>query len=158
RDAEVARERQLEPRAHREAVDRGDDRLGAALGRRERVAPALEIRRGQRQELRDIAAGAERLAAGAADHDDAHRIVRVQRAEHAGELVPHRDRHRVHLRLAIDPDRRDGIAALDAQETGHGTRTTLPLFLRSSTYWTAARAFDSGNVRSTTGRSAPFTT
>src|SRR5262249_25016523 len=129
-----------------------------ALGRRQRVAPMLEIGRRQREELGHVAAGAERLAAGAADDDHAHGVVPVERAEDPGELVPHRHRHRVHLRLAVDPDRRDRIAPLDADKLTHGTSSTFPLFLRSRTYWTAARAFDSGNVRSTTGLSAPATT
>ena len=53
-------------------VDGGDDRLAAALGRGQRVAPQLEVGGRQREELGDVAARAERLAAGAADHDHAH--------------------------------------------------------------------------------------
>ena len=63
RDAEVAGHRQLEAGAHREAVDGGDDGLPAALGRGERVAPQLEVGGREREELRDVAARAEGLAA-----------------------------------------------------------------------------------------------
>ncbi len=41
---------------------------------------------------------------------------------------------------------------------GHGISNTLPLFFRSSTYCTAARASLRGNARSITGSSRPAVT
>ena len=41
---------------------------------------------------------------------------------------------------------------------GHGISNTLPLFFRSSTYCTAARASLRGNARSMTGSSRPAVT
>jgi hypothetical protein len=119
RDPEVARHRQLEPGAHREAVDGREHRLPAPLRRRQRVAPQLEIGRGLIEELRDVAARAEGLAARTTDHDDPDRVVGLQLAEDAGELVAHRNRHRVHLGLAVDPERGDGTAPLRPQGLAH---------------------------------------
>src|SRR5262249_14496645 len=99
---------------HREAVDGGDDGLAAPLGGRQRVTPELEIRGLLLEELRHVAAGAERLAAGAADHDHAYALVGLEPREDPGELVAHRHPHRVHPRLTIDPDGRHGPGALDS--------------------------------------------
>src|SRR5262245_47508858 len=118
-DAEVAGHRQLEAGPHRIPVDGRDDGLAAALGGGERIAPRLEVGRGQRQELGDVAAGAEGLAAGAADDDRPHRVVLLQIAEDAGELVAHRDGHRVHLGLPVDPESGHVTGALHAQELAH---------------------------------------
>src|SRR5262245_52222645 len=128
---EVARDSQLETGPHRIPVDRGDDWLPAPLGGGERVAPQLEIGGGQREELGHVAAGAERLAAGATNNHDPHGLVALEGSKDPRELVSHRDRHRVHLRLAVDPDGRDGAGALDAQELAHG-RTSVYRPSRSS--------------------------
>src|SRR4029079_10901078 len=98
------------------------------------------------------------LAAGAADDDDAHARILVEPFEDAGELVAHGHRHRVHLRLPVDPQRGHRPRPFDAQELAHGITRTLPLFRRSSTCCTAARASFKGNARSTTGFVPPSTT
>src|SRR5262249_58147913 len=62
---------------------------------------------------------------------------------------------------AVDDRLGPGLAQRRAfEETGerHGTRRTLPLFLRSSTCCTAARVSFSANARSMTGASRPPTT
>ena len=48
--------------------------------------------------------------------------------------------------------------AIEEPGERHETRRTFPLFFRSSTYWTAARAFESGKLRSITGFSVPCAT
>ena len=78
--------------------------------------------------------------------------------EDTGELVAHGHRHRIHLRLAVDPQRGHRPLALHPEELAHGITSTLPLFLRSSTCWTAARASFNGNARSITGFKRPSTT
>ena len=83
-----------------------------------------------------------------------------------GESPGHRDRARVELGVrepppAVDDGLGVGSAERGAREEGperHETSRTFPLFLRSSTCCTAARASFSGNARSTTGRSCPRTT
>ncbi len=60
----------------------------------------------QGQELGDVAARAEGLAAGPAHDDHAHAVVGLEVAEDAGKLVAHGHGHRVHLGLAVDPERR----------------------------------------------------
>ena len=109
--AEVARNGQLEAGPHRIPVDRGDHRFPASLGGRGRVAPQLEIGRGQ---VRNSETSPPALNA----LPPAPRITTTRTAASAssaakmrGELVPHGDRHRVHLRLAVDPEGRDGARA-----------------------------------------------
>src|SRR3990167_1081771 len=119
RDAEIAGHRQLEAGPHREPVDRGDHRLPAALGRGERVAPHLEVRRRQGEEFGHVATGAERLPAGAADDDHPHGIVGLECREDPRELVAHRHRHRVHLGLTVDPQGRHGARRPHSQELAH---------------------------------------
>src|SRR5439155_19389652 len=108
----------------------------------------------------DVSARAERLAAGPAHHDDPHRLVGLEPREDPGELVAHRDGHRVHLGLAVDPDRRHRPGPLDPEKLAHEgfTRRTFPLFFRSSTCCTAERASFNGNERSMTGLSRPCST
>ncbi len=118
-DPEVAGQRELEAGAHRVAVDGGDDGLAAPLGPAQRVAPQLEVGRRQREELGDVAASAERLATGAPDHDHPDRVITVEVHEQRGELVAHGHRHRVHLRLAVDPHRGDRALPLHSQELAH---------------------------------------
>src|SRR5207237_1726278 len=112
------------PRPHRISVDVCDDLLAAPLLGGEGVAPQLDVCGLLLEELGHVAAGSERLAAGAADHDHAHGLVGLEPREDAGKLVAHRDRHRVHPGLAIDPDGRHGPGALDSKKLAHG-RTSV---------------------------------
>src|SRR2546425_136004 len=118
-DPEVAGERELEASAHRIAIDGSDDRLAAPLGPGQGVAPQLEVGRRQGEELGDVATGAERLAAGAADHHHADRVIAVEAHEHRRDLVAHGHRHRIHLRLAVDPHGGDRPLPLHSQELAH---------------------------------------
>src|SRR5205814_9564509 len=68
----------------------------------------------------DAAAGAEGRAPGTANDGDADRVVGLERLEDPRKLVPHRDGQRVHLRLAVDPERRDGARSFDPEELAHG--------------------------------------
>ena len=82
------------------------------------------------------------------------------------EAARDRGRARVEGRVREAPVAvHDGLGVGTAQrraieEPGerHETRRTFPLFFRSSTYWTAARAFESGKLRSITGFSVPCAT
>jgi hypothetical protein len=93
--------------------------MAEALGRGQRVAPHLEIGRRQREELGDVAAGAEGLAARPAHDDDAHGLVGLEAGEDPGELVAHGHGHRVHLGLAVDPERGDRPLLFDSEELAH---------------------------------------
>src|SRR5207253_8516904 len=107
-------------------VDGLDHWLPAALGRAERVPPLLEVVGGLREELRDVAARAERGPAGAADDHHADGVVRLQVAEELRQLVSHRHRDRVHLGGTVDPDRRPRPLPLHAPTVAHD---------RISVYW-----------------------
>jgi hypothetical protein len=118
-DAKVAGHRQLQPGPHGISVDGRDDGLAAPLGRGQRVAPQLEVGGGQGEELGHVAAGAEGLAAGASNHDHTNALVAVEIPEDLGKLVAHGHRHRVHLGLAVDPQRGHRALPLHAQELAH---------------------------------------
>ena len=107
RDAEVARERELEPDPEDVALEPCDHRLRAALRRGDVLRELRDHPRRARQEPRDVAAGGE-LAARAGQHHEPHRLVPVELGEDGGELVARGHRDAVELARArrASPSRR----------------------------------------------------
>ena len=117
RDPDVARERDLQPAAHAEAVDRDDERLREgfdAVGETLDPLPTrVGIRLQERRELRDVRSGAEAARPRAAQERDVGRRVGRERIERRLEGGDDRAAHRVHRR-AIDRDRRHATRPLEA--------------------------------------------
>src|SRR5262249_31187286 len=119
-------------------------------------------RNGHAAELLEGPVGDDVLKAIAQDEQHA---VAARDAE-AREALGHRGCASVELGIGEPPTAVDdglGVRSAErgAREEGrerHDTRRTFPLFFRSSTCWTAARASFRANARSTTGRSCPRTT
>ena len=122
RDAQVARERELEAAAEGEAFDRGDHRPRDRPERVERAAEGgADARRGAGLgELRDVGAGGERLLV-AGDDDRLHAGVGGERGRVGGDLVEQRGGQRVQRR-AVEPQQRDAVAPFEMDESvGHAT-------------------------------------
>ena len=122
RDAEIAGKRQLESDAEAIAADGGDHRLAAAFGCGDVVG---EMREGfglGLEEARDVAA-ARKIPAFAAQHDDAHARIAVERGEGRRELRALRHRDDVQGRpVEHDVGARLGFVPKDAEPIGRGRR------------------------------------
>ena len=127
RVADVARERELAAAAEREAVDRGDRRLGHRLEQlRDLVAEpphafaCLDVHRAHRL---DVGAGDERAVAGAGEHDGAHaRRRRAARASRSRSSVSVATSSAFIASGRSTYDGRDGAFALDADHAGTRAR------------------------------------
>ena len=105
-DAEVARERELEPDAEGIAAQPRDHRLRAALRRGDVPGQPRQLLGLASQEAGDVAAGGERRARAGQD-DEADGVVGAELLEHAGELVAREHRDAVQLVGDVERDRRD---------------------------------------------------
>ncbi len=107
RDPQVATGRDRQPAADREAFDRGKRRERQRLDRGE-VALHLAfvgdavLAGAERLELRDVGAGDERLAAGAAEHRDAQVRLGTHACADFAELLVHVPGHGVARRRAVE--------------------------------------------------------
>ena len=116
-DAQVAPERQLDSAGEAPAVDRGDRRLGRGeAGRAHRPVRVVDVEVHRLQ----VGAGAEGLAAGAGEDEDAGALVGLE----VGQALPERRRRRRVDRVAplgpVDRQDRGGPDPLVAQLVGHG--------------------------------------
>jgi hypothetical protein len=90
-----------------DARDAAEEFVGVAL-----VAQAVVAAR-EGEELRDVGAGDERLAAGAAQHEDAHGVVAVDLVADLAEAAVHVPGHRVARLGTVERQRDDRAIALD---------------------------------------------
>ena len=123
-DPEIARVRDQEPGADGDALDLRDDRLADAL---QAIDAAIEIAlvrqavflSAELGELADVRAGHERLAARAAQHEDAHRIVGIDLVAGLIQSLVHAPGDRVARFRTIERHRDDRAVAFDEQLVGH---------------------------------------
>src|SRR5206468_8057595 len=98
-DPDVTGERQLEAAAEREATDRSDDRLAAAVHRGAEVDTPARVAEANRHlgrhELADVGTSRERALPSAGDDDHARLQALRELAEAAGQLLAHALVHRV---------------------------------------------------------------
>jgi hypothetical protein len=127
-DAHVERGRQHAGAAVRETVDHADGRLGAganlvepacALGA-ERVELGLRVLLVVLALLVDVAAGRERLLAGAGDDDASDRRVGDGRGHRRVQLGGQLTVERVELVGAVEREDRDAVDGLGEQVVRHG--------------------------------------
>ena len=115
-DADVARERDLAAAAEGVAVDGRDDGGRHVLDAGGETLPPLRpcagLPRVGGPHGGDVGPGAERLLAGAGQHDGADRLVGVDLVEARVERVEHLGRHRVEGVGAVQGDQCDVVAAL----------------------------------------------
>ena len=117
RDDDVARERDLEPAAERDAVDGRDERLPEIVARDETAEAAF--RHPGHTVLRrplEVVAGGERAVAGTGEDRDPHVGVLGDVVPDARQLLVGRRVQRVHHFRPVDGDDSDVIALLVADE------------------------------------------
>src|SRR6185437_15483719 len=116
-DAQIAQRREFQPAADADPLDERHQRMAAGDESAQRAVHDLAIGarligvRALRGELADVVAGAERLAAGAAQDDAAYRFVGIEPPHRLAEELPQWLRHRVELRRTIDRQRDDAAVA-----------------------------------------------
>jgi hypothetical protein len=107
RHAQVAAGRDGEPAADTEAFDHGERRHRqrlerAHIGLHPLLVGNAVVARCEGEELGDIGPGHERLAAGAAEHDDAHGVIVAQAGADLAQLLVHAPRHGVARIRAVE--------------------------------------------------------
>jgi hypothetical protein len=113
----MAAERELEPAAHRDLVDRGDHRLRRRVQHRDHLAQMRRRRGRRRVELADLGAARERVA-GANQQYGFDVRVGVRLRQPVGDPLAHTVSERVYRRV-LEGD--DGDLAVDGVSGGgHG--------------------------------------
>ena len=107
------------PDADGNAADCGDQRLLAARERIEKFERArIEAAVGRLEKIGNVVAGTERPGC-AGEYDAANRIACFGLAQRPGHLDIHRQRERVLLLRAVDPDDADGAIIHHDDRIGH---------------------------------------
>src|SRR5262249_10175231 len=118
RDADIARQSELEAAAEGEAADGRDDGLRAALHLRAEVEPLArfaEVRRGRRlEELADVRARAESPLPRPRDDHDLDRVVRAEAREDVEELRAHGVVHGVEHVGTVESEGENAVLRLRA--------------------------------------------
>ena len=142
RDTEVTRRRNAAPAAGGKAFNLNDCRLDDAVETAKHIADLSSYSMasvGLRKllELRDVRSGDERLAAGAAEDEDAHLRIGIDPLARVDQRVVHRPRHRIARLRAIE--RQDGTGGIELENrlrSGHeflqGLATPRRLRLRNT--------------------------
>ena len=133
-DQHIAGQRDFEPASNRDAIDRADHRLAAALDRLDRIlVRAFGIGRPQRAFFRpqflEVEPCGEGACARAGQDHRAHGVIGIERGHHRIKPVAQRLRQRVHRFGAVQRDGGDPVGNLGQDKVGHEGSLTNKLHL-----------------------------